>query len=102
MTSLATVSARREAKEMTEGTGRGTPALLVVGQVLKTAAVAVATEEGARAHLKVRSGEHLAAIFLSRAVWPHAIRLRPRRRTGPRVRCIPQQVMVSLRAPCRL
>jgi hypothetical protein len=57
--------ARREAKEMTEGTRRGTPALLVVGQVLKTAAVAVATEEGARAHLKVRSGEHLAAIFLS-------------------------------------
>jgi hypothetical protein len=64
MTSLATMIARREAKEMTEGTRRGTPALLVVGQVLKTAAVAVATEEGARAHLKVRSGEHLAAIFL--------------------------------------
>jgi hypothetical protein len=50
---------------MTEGTGRGTPALLVVGQVLQTAARAVASQEAARAYLKVRSGEHLAAIFLS-------------------------------------
>ena len=50
---------------MSEDIGRGTPALLVVGQVLEVAAEAVAGEEAARTHLKVRSGEHLAAIFLS-------------------------------------
>jgi hypothetical protein len=49
---------------VTEETGRGTSALLVVGQVLQTAAEAVASQEAARIHLKVRSGEHLAAIFL--------------------------------------
>lgn len=50
---------------MTEDIGRGTPALLVVGEVLQTAAVALASEPAARTRLKVRSGEHLAAIFLS-------------------------------------
>jgi hypothetical protein len=50
---------------MNEDNGRGTPALLVVGQVLQTAAKAVASQEAARTRLKVRSGEHLAAIFLS-------------------------------------
>jgi len=50
---------------MTDNTGRGTPALLVVGGVLQTAAEALASDQAARAHLKVRSGEHLAAIFLS-------------------------------------
>ena len=50
---------------MTEDTGRGTPALLVVGGVLQTAAEALASEQAARTRLKVRSGEHLAAIFLS-------------------------------------
>lgn len=49
---------------MTEGMERGTPALLVVGQVLHDAAKELASQEDARAHLKVRSGEHLAAIFL--------------------------------------
>jgi hypothetical protein len=43
----------------------GTPALLVVGDVLLAAAEALAGEQAARASLKVRSGEHLAAIFLS-------------------------------------
>lgn len=43
---------------------RGTPALLVVGGVLQTAAEALASEPAARTYLKVRSGEHLAAIFL--------------------------------------
>lgn len=50
---------------MTENTGGGTPALLVVGAVLQAAAEALASEQAARRHLKVRSGEHLAAIFLS-------------------------------------
>ena len=50
---------------MTEDTGRGTPALLVVGGVLQTAAEALASEPAARTSLKVRSGEHLAAIFLT-------------------------------------
>ena len=50
---------------MTGDTGRGTPGLLVVGQVLEIAAEALASEEAARTRLKVRSGEHLAAIFLS-------------------------------------
>jgi hypothetical protein len=50
---------------MTEDTGRGTPALLVVGGVLQAAAKALASEQAARTRLKVRSGEHLAAIFLS-------------------------------------
>jgi hypothetical protein len=50
---------------MTGNTGPGTPALLVVGRVLQTAAEALAREQAARTHLKVRSGEHLAAIFLS-------------------------------------
>lgn len=50
---------------MTEDTGRGTPALLAVGGVLLTAAKALASEQAARTRLKVRSGEHLAAIFLS-------------------------------------
>jgi hypothetical protein len=49
---------------VTEGTERGTAALLVVGQVLQVAAEELASHEVARAHLKVRSGEHLAAIFL--------------------------------------
>jgi hypothetical protein len=49
---------------VTEGMERGTPALLVVGQVLHDAAKELASQEDARAHLKVRSGEHLAAIFL--------------------------------------
>ena len=47
----------------TEG-GRGRPALLVVGQVLEDAAKEIAGQEAARACLKIRSGEHLAAIFL--------------------------------------
>jgi hypothetical protein len=47
-----------------EDTGRGTPVLLVVGQVLQAAAEAVASQEAARIHLKVGSGEHLAAIFV--------------------------------------
>jgi hypothetical protein len=50
---------------MTENTGRGTPALLVMGGVLQTAAEAQAHNQAARASLKVRSGEHLAAIFSS-------------------------------------
>lgn len=50
---------------MSEDFGRGTPALLVVGGVLQTAAEALASEQAARTRLKVRSGEHLAAIFLS-------------------------------------
>ena len=50
---------------MTDNTGGGTPALLVVGGVLQAAAEALANEQAARTHLKVRSGEHLAAIFLS-------------------------------------
>ncbi|WP_300611976.1 hypothetical protein [Trebonia sp.] len=49
---------------MSEESGHGTPALLVVGQVLQEAAEVVASQEGARTCLKVRSGEHLAAIFL--------------------------------------
>lgn len=43
----------------------GTPALLVVGDVLLAAAEALAGEQAARASLKVHAGEHLAAIFLS-------------------------------------
>jgi hypothetical protein len=50
---------------MMENTGHGTPALLVVGEVLQIAAEALAGEQAARTHLKVSSGEHLAAIFLS-------------------------------------
>jgi hypothetical protein len=50
---------------MTENTEQGTPALLVAGEVLLIAAEALAREQAARANLKVRSGEHLAAIFLS-------------------------------------
>ncbi len=50
---------------MTEDTGRGTPALLVAGAVLLSAAEALASEPAARTSLKVRSGEHLAAIFLT-------------------------------------
>jgi hypothetical protein len=49
---------------MTEDTGSGTPALLVAGEVLKITAEALASEQIARSCLKVRSGEHLAAIFL--------------------------------------
>lgn len=49
---------------MDEGTEHETPALLVVGEVLQVAAEELASHEIARAHLKVRSGEHLAAIFL--------------------------------------
>ena len=54
-----------EADQMTGDTGRWTPALLVVGGVLQDAAEALASEPAARACLKVRSGEHLAAIFLT-------------------------------------
>jgi hypothetical protein len=50
---------------MAEDPSRGTPALLVVGAVLETAAEALASEPAARANLKVYSGEHLAAIFLT-------------------------------------
>jgi hypothetical protein len=54
-----------EADPMTDDTGSWTPGLLVVGGVLLDAAKAVAADESVRAVLKVRSGEHLAAIFLS-------------------------------------
>jgi hypothetical protein len=50
---------------MSEDTAGWTPGLLVVGQVLLDAARAMAEDEAARTCLKVRSGEHLAAIFLS-------------------------------------
>jgi len=50
---------------MTEDPRRGTPALLVVGSVLQAAAEALASEPAARASLKIHSGEHLAAIFLT-------------------------------------
>lgn len=50
---------------MSEDTTGWTPGLLVVGQVLLNAAEALAENEAARSCLKVRSGEHLAAIFLS-------------------------------------
>ncbi len=50
---------------MSDDTGSWTPGLLVVGGVLLDAAEAVAADESVRAVLKVRSGEHLAAIFLS-------------------------------------
>jgi hypothetical protein len=50
---------------MAEDPSLGTPALLVVGSVLQTAAEALASEPAARASLKVHSGEHLAAIFLT-------------------------------------
>jgi len=50
---------------MIEDAGRATPALLVVGAALVVAAEALASETAARSCLKVSSGEHLAAIFLS-------------------------------------
>jgi hypothetical protein len=51
-------------RSVAEDMEHGTPGLLVVGQVLQVAAEELAGLEDARAHLKVRSGEHLAAIFL--------------------------------------
>jgi len=50
---------------MAEDPSLGTPALLVVGSVLLAAAEALASEPAALASLKVPSGEHLAAIFLT-------------------------------------
>jgi hypothetical protein len=54
-----------EDSAMSEDYADWTPGLLVVGQVLLNAAEALAEDEAARRCLKVRSGEHLAAIFLS-------------------------------------
>jgi hypothetical protein len=53
-----------EADPMTDDASSWTPGLLVAGGVLLDAAKAVAADESVRAVLKVRSGEHLAAIFL--------------------------------------
>jgi hypothetical protein len=61
----ATVTAGWRLTISEEDADRGTPALLVVGSVLLTAAEMLAGEQAARECLKVSSGEHLAAIFLS-------------------------------------